>query len=189
MENLSELELKRVRLGLYPSIFEKNKDDKYRVDVYIDKTTHVKEIEELKRKIDFSLKEKNLTRDKIEKNYMCFKDFSLHNNKVFENSYKLTCKSAFPLDIVSADLRKLTTNENEMFYPGCFVNICFSLYSYSARPKDSSIVVKGISASLHGLQFAGRGDVLQAYSNDCAGIFSAINIDDEGDIADLENEF
>jgi hypothetical protein len=185
--NIEKLEIKRVRLGTYPSLFEKsNMGDKYQCKVYLDKIIHKTTIENLNKKIDAALTAKGLARGRLESKNICLRDVDTLDKKDIDNSWVLTAKSANEIDMRNPDTSKITNKSESPFRAGCFVNLVFSLYVYNGKPKGSDVIVKGISASLHGIQFAGHGEDIQTNYNDCSSIFSAVEVDE---INNLETQF
>lgn len=185
--NIEKIQLNKVRLGSYPSIFEKsNMGDKYQIKVYLDKVIHKANIETLNKKIDFALEAKGLVKGRLDGKNICLRDVDNLDKKDLDNAWQLTCKSSNEIDIRSANLDKILSKDASPFYPGCLVNVCFSLYVYNGKPKGSDVIVKGISASLHGIQFVAHAERLTPNYNDCTGVFSAV---EQEEINNLESEF
>lgn len=177
-----KITIERVRLGMFPKLLTKGSmSGKYEAGFFLDKNKHAKEIANLNKQVLHGLTEAKLNIANIERKNLCFLDADLLDKKYVENAFILKCKSNQPIDLRDANLNKITSIDraNEIFVAGCFVNICISLYVYNK-------ILKGITANLHGVQYAGIGERLTPDYNDCSNVFTPITIEE---IEDLENEF
>ncbi len=174
----NRIKLNDVRLS-YPSLFRMtvnpksppNTPPKYEATFILDKDLHSKEINLINEQVDLLLKEMKVSRDKILPLHFCLKDGDLSDREEYKNSYIIKARTSNKYPIVGKD-GKIPVSENDnIFYGGCYVSSYISLYKY-----DKFSI--GIGANLNAIQFRKDGPTFNNTMQDIEGAFDPIEDED-----------
>lgn len=176
--------IKKARLS-YPNLFKPvaYKDvgkPSYSATLLIPKTSEAM-LQEVKAALDFTAVEKwkdraaslmNLLRAK---DGICLRDGDIKADSgksvFFAGHYYLNAKSATPVKLMQFNPHEAATEENNPFYPGCYVNAKVSFWA-----QDNSYGQK-LNAQLIAVQFAGDADPFVAGATASADEFDGLNED------------
>ena len=174
MQN-DKIKMQNVRLS-FPSLFQTEtyggKDTgKYAASFILDKKEHAKTIKELqahiKNFVDTEFKGKKLSDDRI-----CLKDGDDDVRPESEGKFIIKASTKKRPMVLNRD-KSPVTEEDEVFYAGCYVNAIITLWAQNS--KDFG---KRVNGSLDGVMFNAHGDPFGAPSID-ADEFDAFGDDDE----------
>lgn len=159
IKSKNKIKLNNVRLS-FPSVWHKkvwqnsNNKSRYEATFILNKITHAKEIEEIKKEIKSLLDINNITISNPLTHCLRDGDFVIPNVDPipeYKGSFSLKTTSDKRVTIVNKNKTPLTEDDN-LIYGGCYVNAYVYLYPYN-NPMG-----KGVSASFLGIQYVSKGE-------------------------------
>lgn len=174
---MSKIKIQAARLS-FPSLFEHSvfsgeSTGKFEATFILDKTEHAKTIAEIKSVIDTMIKE-NLKGLKLPPDKICLKDGDESGRPELEGKYIIKGTTKRRPVVINRDKTPLTEEDN-VLYPGCYVNGIISLWAQDNR------FGKRINCNLEGVQFVRDGEPFGE------GSISVDDFDDFG--APFDDEF
>ncbi len=159
VKSKNKIKLNNVRLS-FPSVWHKkiweNSKNKARYEstFILNKTTHAKEIEEIKKEIKFLLDVNNITITSPLTHCLRYGDFvipGVEPKPEFKDSFTLKTTSDERVPILNKNKTPITEDDG-LIYGGCYVNAYVYLYPYN------NSMGKGVSASFLGMQLVSKGE-------------------------------
>jgi hypothetical protein len=161
----------------FPHLFEKKswegKTPQYQCLFLLDKNKHTNEINMIKEKIDYLIKENQFNKETIR---ICLQDGDNSGREEYKGHYTICAKNMDKFPIVDKDGKTPILPHNDPFYGGCYTSAYITLFPYKHKTGG-----RGISSNLKSIQFRKDGERLGHKPQNIEGAFDPIEDDSVSD--------